>query len=107
VLGGAPGTNSTDVVPGYQLYGSKAPIGGDLFAVGDNTLNMGALLNALPNGSRVSTWDNSGAGAYANAIKSLGKWTPSNKFVNVGEGFFIRNTGTTTNTWTLTLTNTP
>jgi hypothetical protein len=103
VLGGVPGTNTTDIVPGYQLYGSKAPIGGDVFATGNNTLNMGGILAALPNGSRVMTWDNSGSGAYSIALKSFGAWSPTNKLINVGEGFFIRNNSLTTNTWQVIL----
>ena len=103
VLGGLPGTNNTDIVPGYQMLGSKAPIGGNLFAQGDNTLNMGALLLGLPNKSQVLTWDNTGPGAFVTIQKTLGTWGSTNVPINVGQGFFIKSAATTTNVWSVIL----
>jgi hypothetical protein len=104
VVGGSPGTNTTQIVPGYQLIGSKSPIGGNLFATGDNTLNMGALLLGLPNKSQVITWDNTvPPGGFLTVQKTLGNWASTNVQINVGQGFFIRSAAATTNVWTQVL----
>lgn len=108
VLGGIPGTNSVQVLPGYNMIGSPTPIAGNLFAQGDGTLNMGALLFSLPNKSQVLTWDNSGSGGFVPVSKIAGAWGGgSNVLINVAQGFFVNSKAATTNTWTVVVTNTP
>lgn len=77
------GTNTTALPVVFELVGSKFPIGGNLTATGDGTLNLGTV---LPNGSVVQVWNGIG---YQSAQRSFGNWS-TNLNLSVGQGYFVK-----------------
>jgi len=94
VAGAVPGSLTNIIQPGYNLVGSLYPIGSGLTNTGSNTLNIG---NVLANGSQLLTYD-SVLGYSTFTKKSTGAWNGTTT-VNVGQGFFARNTNAAPVTW--------
>lgn len=94
VAGAVPGSMTNTIQTGYNLVGSMYPIGGGLTNTGSNTLNIG---NVLPTGSQILTYDP--VLAYSTYTKkSSGAWNGTTT-INVGQGFFARNTNAAPVTW--------
>jgi len=94
VVAAVPGSVTNTIAPGYNLVGSAYPIGGGLTNVGSNAINLGLV---MPNGSQVLTYDP--VTAYTTYTKkSTGIWS-GNPTINVGQGFFARNTNATPVSW--------
>lgn len=81
--GSSGGTNSTALANAFQLVGSKLPVGGNLTAAGDGTLNLGAVLG---NGSQILVWNGT---SYQGAQKAFGNWN-TNLNLSIGQGFFVK-----------------
>jgi len=94
VAGAVPGSLTNTIAPGYNLVGSPFPIGGGITNTGSNTINIG---NVLPTGSQLLTYDP--VTLYTTFTKkSTGAWNGTAN-LNVGQGFFARNTNATPVSW--------
>jgi hypothetical protein len=94
VAGALPGSITNSVLAGFNLVGSPYPIGGIHTNQGSNTIN----LPVLPNKSQVIVYDQVNGYQTAQYFTSSGAWNAAFQ-VDVGQGFFIKNTGVSPASW--------